>query len=85
MHRAKNVKPMENFILLIQFDDESIRVFNAYKLFDDPLFECIKDPDFFKTVHIDEMGIVCWDNATDINPFVLYDESEAVENYAFAS
>jgi len=85
MHRAKDVKPLDNYILLIRFDDESIRVFNCYKLFDDPLFECIKDISFFNTVHIDEMGLICWNESTDINPYMVYEESESIENYAFAS
>lgn len=83
MQRVTNVKPLENYLLLLQFQNGEKRVFNCYPLLKDKLFEKLKDVDFFKTVHIDDMGLVCWDEATDINPYALYEQSEPITHFAF--
>lgn len=84
MQRAVDVKPMNNYLLLVKFTNGEEKVFNCYPLLEDQLFAKIADREFFKTVHIDEMGVVCWDNATDINPYMLYDESESISDFVFA-
>jgi hypothetical protein len=80
MHRVKEVKPLDNYVLWIRFDDDSVRGFDCHKLFDDPLFDSIKDVNIFRKVHIDDMGLICWDDGTDINPYFLYEETESIEN-----
>lgn len=84
MRRAVNVKPMNNFLLLIIFDNGEERVFNCAPLLKDELYSQITDEAYFQRVHIDEMGMVCWDESTDINPFYLYENSEPITNYTFA-
>lgn len=78
MQRAIKVKPIKNYLLLVRFDNGEERVFNCLPLLEDSLFSEISDMDFFNTVHVDNMGLVCWDDATDINPFDLYDNSVPV-------
>lgn len=84
MKRAVNVKPMNNYLLFVRFDNGEERVFNCFPLLSEKLFDRLKDVEFFNTVHIDEMGVVCWDDATDINPYELYENSEAISQFAFA-
>ena len=84
MNRAINVKPMKNYLLLVQFDNGENRIFNCFPLLEDKIFADIANEEFFNTVHIDDMGIVCWDDSTDINPAYLYENSEPVSNFAFA-
>lgn len=84
MTRAAEVKAMDNYLLLIKFDNGELRVFNCFPLLENKLFSELKNIDFFKTVHIDEMGLVCWNNATDINPYDLYDNSESLADFKFA-
>ena len=86
MIRAKDVKPLKNYLILVRFVNDEERVFNCHPLItDDKLFSKLMDPNYFNKVHIDEMGIVCWDEATDINPYYLYEESQAVSGFSFAS
>ncbi len=85
MHRAVDVKPLENYLLLIRFDNGEEKVYNCFPLLDDELFKRLKDDAFYKSVHIDNMGLVCWDDSTDIDPYELYEKSEALANFAFAS
>ena len=84
MHRAISVKPMKNYIILVKFDNGEERVFNCFPLLNDTLFSQISNIDYFKTVHIDEMGVVCWNDSTDINPDILYEESVPVSEFSFA-
>lgn len=84
LRRTVEVKAMSNYLLLIKFDNGEQRIYNCFPLLENNLFSELKNPDFFRTVHIDEMGLVCWNNATDINPYDLYDNSESLSDFAFA-
>ena len=75
LQRARKVKALENMIIVIRFDNDEIRLYNCYPLLQNRLFKKLEDKDFFRTVHVDDMGLVCWDNATDIEPNVLFNES----------
>ena len=78
MQRAVAVKAMSNYLLLVKFDNGEQRIYNCYPLLENKLYSELKDIEFFKTVHIDEMGVVCWNDATDINPYELYENSESL-------
>ena len=81
MHRAVKVKPLQNYLILISFDNGEKRVYDCYPLLEDKLFSGLRDVNFFNTVHIDEMGLVCWNDSTDIKPNELYENSESVETF----
>jgi hypothetical protein len=49
------------------------------------MFSRLKEESFFRTVHVDEMGVVCWDDSTDLQPDELYNSSESVENFTKVS
>lgn len=76
MPRASHVKPLSNFHILVYFLNPSEkRIFDCHLLFNEHVYERIKDEEFFKNVHVDEMGFVCWDDETDIHPWYLYENS----------
>ena len=81
--RAVAVKPMKNYILLVKFDNGEERIYNCYKLLQNKMFAEIANVGYFNTVHVDDMGIVCWSDALDISPFELYDNSQKVEEFSF--
>lgn len=37
-----------------------------------PMFEPLKDAQFFARVSVDEFGVVCWPNGADLAPDALY-------------
>ncbi len=80
MIRAKKVQPMKNYLLYVVFADGDKRIYNCYPLLQYPIFSRLKEEEFFRTVHVDEMGVVCWDDSTDLPPDELYNNSESVEN-----
>lgn len=84
MRRAVKVQPMKNYLLLVRFDNGEEKIFNCLPLLEDKIFSDLINLDYFATVHIDDMGLVCWDDSTDINPEVLYEDSENIENFKFA-
>lgn len=75
MRRAVRAVPMEEYKLRILFDNNEEKIFDCKRLFGIPLYEPIKDKTYFQTVHIDSMGIICWSDCIDLNPFAVYDES----------
>lgn len=72
---AVKVTPIINYIILVEFNTGEIKIYNCYPLLDIPLFAKLKNKAFFMTAHIDETGLVCWDNETDIPPEELYNNS----------
>ena len=82
--KAVSVKPMKNFIIIVKFEDGERRLFNCSLLSKYKLYDEIFDTEYFKKVHVDDMGLVCWDNATDIEPDFLWDNSEDIENFQTA-
>lgn len=72
---AKRVTPLDNYNIIVKFDTGETKIYNCYPLLNIPLFAKLKNKDFFMTAHIDETGLVCWDNATDIPPEELYNNS----------
>ena len=75
MTYAVKVTPLDNYNIIVEFNTGEIKIYNCYPLFSIPLFAKLKDKDFFMTAHIDETGLVCWDNSTDIPPDELYNNS----------
>ena len=84
MRRATAVKAMDNYLLLVKFDNGEQKIYNCFPLLENKLFAELKNIDFFKSVHVDEMGVVCWNDATDINPYDLYEDSESLSDFEFA-
>ena len=83
-HKAIRVKALKQYLILIEFDNHEKHIFNCYKLFkEDKLFSELEDETFFKTVHIDDSGLVCWNRATDVHPGYLYEESQSIEEFSF--
>ena len=72
---ATKVTPLNNYNILVEFNTGETKIYNCYPLLSIPLFARLKDMDFFMSAHIDETGLVCWDNATDIHPDELYNNS----------
>ncbi len=81
LHRAVRVETFGDHAILVQFDDGKKKAYNCYPLMEQKMFSKLRDKDFFRTVRIDEMGLVCWDDATDINPHELYNNSTELVPY----
>ena len=67
------VKPLPAFRLFVEFaDGVKGEVDLSNRLFG-PIFEPLRELDFFAQAVIDEFGVVCWLNGADLAPDALHE------------
>lgn len=72
--RVINVEPLENYILLIEFDNKELKYFNVKPYLKYKAFEKIKDKKNFSKVRVSGLSIE-WKDGPDICPDELYNNS----------
>jgi hypothetical protein len=70
---------MDEYKLLLEFDNGEIRIFDATVLFDRKPFQLIKDQSIFKQVKTNNISIV-WLNEIDVCPDELYYSSKPISD-----
>jgi hypothetical protein len=72
--RIQKVKPIKNFVVLVEFTDGTEREIDLEPYLRGKVFEEIRqNQTVFQTVKVDErMGTIVWENGADIDPDVLY-------------
>lgn len=73
--RVKNVTPIEDFKLLIEFTNGESGVYDCSHLLDFGVFTELKDEMYFRQVRV-EYGTVVWPHEQDICPDTLYLDSQ---------
>jgi hypothetical protein len=74
MHaRVKNVKPIDNYNIIVTFDNNEVKQFDVNPSLDKGFFKQLKDKSYFQTVK-PFMGSVQWQNGQDFCPDTLYEE-----------
>ncbi len=76
---AIEVKPCDNYELIIKFNNDETRLFDVKKLLEYPAFKPLKEKAIFETVHTNGITIE-WQNDIDICPDELYYNSKLVSN-----
>jgi hypothetical protein len=70
--RVRAVKPIEDFKVLVTFDNDSNKEIDLEPYLHGLVFEPIRsDPNVFRSMKI-VGGTIAWDNGADIDPDVLY-------------
>lgn len=69
--RVIKVLPLENYQLLLQFQDESIKRFDVRPYLDYPAFKRLTAAGLFSKAHV-QHGTVVWDEMLDLAPETLY-------------
>jgi hypothetical protein len=72
--KAIDVKPLNDYMLEVKFDNEEIRIFDVKPYFKFTIFKQLKEEDKFKKVKISGLSIE-WENGADICPNELYNNS----------
>ncbi len=62
----------------VTFNDDSDKTIDFRQWLEGPVFEPLKDPEYFRRFFLDG-GTVVWPNGADIAPETLYDNHEAGE------
>ena len=73
--KAIEVKPLENYRLLIKFDNGEEKIFDVKPYMDHKVFLELKNKELFKTVKIGGLSIE-WAIGADICPDELYNNSK---------
>ncbi|MDR3625168.1 MAG: DUF2442 domain-containing protein [Chlamydiales bacterium] len=77
MHEVKKAKYLKNYEVLIEFTDQKSKVIDFEKALDGfrgPIFQPLKDLNYFKTFKIsDGIATLEWENGADVSPNFLYD------------
>ena len=77
MKRVINAKAEDDFSLLLEFNDGSVKRFDAKPYLDYEVFKPLKDLNYFKRIKI-AFGTVQWTDEQDISPETLYLEGEDI-------
>jgi hypothetical protein len=75
---VKAVKPQDNYLLLITFENGELRQFDMKPYLDFGIFQELKDIRLFKTVKT-SFDSIEWDNEADFDPEVLYLKSQKID------
>ena len=70
----RSVKPLEKFLVLLEFSNGEQKTVDLDPLLHGTIFEGLRqDPKLFRSVHVDpDLGTIVWDNGADMDPDVLY-------------
>ncbi|MBW8003273.1 MAG: DUF2442 domain-containing protein [Planctomycetes bacterium] len=69
-----NVKPLDNFKLLLTFENHENRIFDVKPYLSLGIFKELNNPNIFNTVRI-SFDSIEWINSADIDPEILYRDS----------
>ena len=75
--KAIDVKPLENYILLIKFDNGEKKKFDVKPYLEHKAFVELKNKELFKTVKLGGLSIE-WANGVDICTDELYTNSKKI-------
>ena len=71
---VKDVRTIENYKLLLTFDDDSVKLFDMKPYLGKGVFKELKDENLFKTVKV-SFDSIEWSNGVDVDPETLYQDS----------
>jgi hypothetical protein len=74
----KQVKPLDNYKLLLTFENGEKRQFDMSPYLNLGIFQELQDEEMFRTVKTN-FDTIEWDNEADIDPEILYKESIKID------
>jgi len=74
MHYVTDVSYLEDYKLRVFFEDGTSKVVDLRPYLDGPVFEPLKNPDFFRQVCVNpDIDTIVWPNVADVAPEFLYE------------
>jgi hypothetical protein len=80
-YSIKKVKPLQDYHLLLTFENGEERIFDMHEYLDKGIFAELKDERLFKTVHV-SFDSIEWNNGADLDPEILYQDSQTAKAIA---
>ncbi len=75
---VKDVKPLDNYHLLLTFENGEKRKFDMKPYLEFGVFRELKDISLFKTVRT-SFDTIAWANEADLDPEILYQKSTKID------
>jgi hypothetical protein len=70
--RITDIRLAGSYVLSVAFNDGTRKTVDLFPLLDGPIFEPLKDPEYFAQVSLDSVsGTVVWPNGADFAPEAL--------------
>jgi hypothetical protein len=66
-------KPVRDHVVWLKFEDGSEGEVDLASELWGPVFEPLKDPEYFRRLTVAEYGTIAWPNGADLAPEFLYD------------
>ena len=76
---VKEVKPIDNYKLILTFENNEVKIFDMIPYLDKGIFQDLKDENLFKAVKV-SFDSIEWPNEADIDPETLYEDSISYSN-----
>lgn len=74
MNDVVEVRYVRDYIVWLRFQDGTSGEVDIQPSFQGPVFEPLRDVEFFKSVRVDsEIGTIVWPNGADVAPETLYE------------
>lgn len=74
MNDIVEVRYVRDYTVWVRFQDGTSGEVDISRSFKGPVFEPLRDPEFFKQVRVDpEIGTIVWPNGADVAPETLYE------------
>lgn len=70
----KEVKPLEEYKLLLTFENDEVRFFDMNPYLEKGIFKELKDKTKFNSVKV-SFDTIEWENEADMDPEMLYEDS----------
>ncbi len=78
--RVVSFKLLGNYVIQLQFNDNSSQTIDFKPILSGPIFGPLRDPHLFKQVTLDPLfGTLEWPNGADVDPNVLHDWTDHIE------
>lgn len=78
MHYVTDVSYLEDYKLRVSFGDKTSKIVDLQRHLDGPIFEPLKDIEFFKRVRVNpDIETIVWPNDADFSPEFLYEIGHA--------
>jgi hypothetical protein len=74
MYKVVKASALSGWRIQVTFDDGTAGVISLKEDRFGPMFEPLREPDYFAQLAIDEFGVICWPNGADLPPDALYDD-----------
>ena len=75
---VKEVKPINNYNLILTFENGEIRQFDMNPYLNIGIFQELKDVSVFNSVRL-SFDTIEWNNEADLDPELLYKNSKKIE------